>query len=61
MEAILSPFTIWEFRGVTIPQTKIVVRHTEPMEIDHEYQRVLGRVYAYNKEGALEKFKGLSQ
>jgi len=54
---ILLPFTIWRFRGVTIPQERIVAKQTEPFEPEHEYQQVLGRVEAYNAREALRKFK----
>ena len=57
MSAIKRWFTIWEFRGVTIPQRVVVARYTEPCEYEHEYQRVLGRIEAFTEVEALRKFK----
>lgn len=49
-------WTIWRFRGVSIPQEVIAARASEPMEFSHEYQTVLGRVWAWTAREALEKF-----
>jgi len=46
-------FTIWEFRGVTIPQKVVVAKPTEPAERAHEYQAILARVMALNAKEAL--------
>ena len=57
-ETMLYPvklrWTIWKFTAPTSGETKIVARCSEPMEIEHEYQRVLTRVDAYNEREALE-------
>jgi len=53
MDAEKMMFTVWKFRGVTVPCETVVAKVTEPMEIEHEYQVVLGRTFAYTKEEAL--------
>ena len=57
MNAIKRWFTIWEFKGVTIPQTVVVAKCMEPREYEHEYQRVLSRIEAYTEVEALARFK----
>ena len=56
MKAILMQWTVWQFRGVTVPQEPVVAaRATELFEPEHEYQKVLGRVAAYNEREALQR------
>ena len=52
-----AQYTIWMFRGVTIPGEATAVRHSEPFEPEHEYQRVLWRGAAFGKADALKRYK----
>ena len=49
-------YTIWEFRSPSTGEARIVPKVTEPREYEHEYQRVLGRAYAYTKAEAVAAF-----
>jgi hypothetical protein len=49
-------FTVWEFRGVTVPQAPaVVVRVAEQDDLrsQHEYQRALAQVWASSRAEAL--------
>ncbi len=48
-------YTIWQFRSVDGKQVVRCARQSEPFEPQHEYQRVLDRVMAWNPKDALAK------
>lgn len=50
-------FTVWRFRGVTIPQEVVAVRPSEPFEPQHEYQTILWRGLAWGREDAKRRWK----
>ena len=57
VQPVMLEWTIWRFSGITVPQEDVTVAlRSEPNEITHEYQRVLGRVQAYSAKEALRLF-----
>lgn len=57
MDRQTSPFTVWYFKSVSGKETATVVRRSEPddLQYQHEYQKVLWRGQAFNKEDALDR------
>lgn len=52
-------WSIWKFSGVTVPQPDVIVaRLAEPndVSVQHEYQKVLGQVWAFDRGDALGKW-----
>ena len=50
-------YTIWEFRSPSSPEVVIAVRVSEPVEPQHEYQKVLAKVDAFDKAEALALYE----
>jgi len=57
MDTTKQTFTIWEFKSVSSPEVVIAARVSEPTEPQHEYQKVLAKIDAFNKTEALEMYK----
>jgi len=57
MEAIKRSFTIWRFTSPTTGDATTAAKPSEPREIEHEYQRVLGRLDAFGPKDAIEKWE----
>lgn len=52
-EPIKRFWTVWALSSPSSGETATVVRVAEHCEPEHEYQRVLGRVWAYSRAEAL--------
>ncbi len=53
----MSPFTVWEFRGVTVPQPPVLcAKASEPNDyrVQHEFQRIIWSGMAWSKDEALK-------
>ena len=54
-EPIRLLWTVWHFRGLR-GESVITARRAEPLDLatQHDFQRVLGQVWAYGPKDALE-------
>lgn len=57
MEAIKRLWTIWKLTWPTTGESKVVAKPYYMNSIQHEYQRILATVEAYNEKDALKEWK----